>query len=227
MPSKALSTTGGGSAFENGIRKIDLIWSAAFASLGVVGWWGTVSNRGNRDEQLVFALLWVLSVIGATACLAIPLIHQISERSSRVEAADFSLPMHHGDYSARHSIGDKIISSCRAAALALITTFFLYHRTALLTRTISSAMLCLVILYAYRICFTTVRFSNQEITIRIIPFVRFSQRYSDITELRAGRGNLQIRFTDGKTINMWSGLGEPGKVASILMQKTEVLPKLP
>jgi hypothetical protein len=110
---------------KNGIRKTDLIWSAAFASLGVVGWWGTVSNRGNRDEQLVFALLWVLSVIGATGCLAIPLIHQISERSSRVEAADFSLPIHHGDYSARHSIGDKIISSCLAAALALITTFFL------------------------------------------------------------------------------------------------------
>jgi hypothetical protein len=95
-----------------------------------------------------------------------------------------------------------------------------------LTRTISSATLCLLASYAYRICLTTVRFTNHETTIRIIPFVRFSERYSDITELRAGRGNLQIRFTDRKAINMWPGLGERGKVASILMQKTEVLPKV-
>jgi hypothetical protein len=209
-----------------GIRKIHLIWGATFALLGVAGWWGTVSNRGNRDEQLVFALLWAFSAIAAIGCLAIPLMHQLSERSSRAEAADFSSPILHGDYVARHSIGDKIISVCLVAALALLTTFFLYHRVALLNRAISSAMLCLLVLYAYRICFTTVRFTNQEITIRVIPFVRFSERYIDITELRAGRGNLKIRFTDGKTVNIWSGLGEPGRVVSILMEKTEVLPRI-
>jgi hypothetical protein len=208
------------------IRKMPLICSATFALSGVVGWWGTVSNRGNRDEQLLFALLWGLSTIGATGFLFIPLMHQLSERSSQPEAADSSLPILHGDYVARHSIGDKIVSICLAAAVALITTFFFYHRTALSTRIVSSAMFCFLVMYAYKICFTAVRFTNQEIAIRIIPFVRFSEKYSNITELRAGRGNLQIRFTDGKTINMWSGLGDPGKVASILMHKTEVLPKV-
>jgi hypothetical protein len=208
------------------IRKVNLIRSAIFALLGVVGWWGTVTSRGDRGEQSFFAFLWALSVVGATGFLAIPLMQQISERSSRPDAADSPWPIVHGDYVARHSIRDKMISACLAAAGALITTFLFYHQTPLLTRTISSAMSCFFFWYAYRVCFTAVRFTSQEITIRIIPFVCFSEKYSDIAALRAGRGNLQIRFTDGKAINMWSGLGSSEHVVSILLNKTEVLPTI-
>jgi hypothetical protein len=108
----------------------------------------------------------------------------------------------------------------------LCCKILLYHQTPLLTRTISSAMSCFFFWYAYRVCFTAVRFTSQEITIRIIPFVCFSEKYSDIAALRAGRGNLQIRFTDGKAINMWSGLGSSEHVVSILLNKTEVLPTI-
>jgi hypothetical protein len=160
------------------IRKVNLIRSAIFALLGVVGWWGTVTSRGDRGEQSFFAFLWALSVVGATGFLAIPLMQQISERSSRPDAADSPWPIVHGDYVARHSIRDKMISACLAAAGALITTFLFYHQTPLLTRTISSAMSCFFFWYAYRVCLTAVRFTSQEITIRIIPFVCFSEKCS-------------------------------------------------
>ncbi len=128
------------------------------------GWWGTVSNRGNRDEQLVFALLRAFSAIATISCLAIPLMHQLSERSSRAEATDFSSPSFAGTM--LQSIQWETRSfPCLVAALALLTTFFLYHRTTLLNRTISSAMLCLMVLYAYRICFMTVRYTDQEIRL--------------------------------------------------------------
>jgi hypothetical protein len=85
------------------IRKVNLIRSAIFALLGAVAWWGTVTRRGDRGEQSFFAFLWALSVVGATGFLAIPLMQQISERSSRPDAADSPWPIVHGDYVARSS----------------------------------------------------------------------------------------------------------------------------
>jgi hypothetical protein len=58
----------------------------------------------------------------------------------------------------------------------------------------------------------------------IAPFIHFSERYSDITELKAKTGNLKVRFKDGKAMSLWSGLGNFNEFASILMEKTDVLP---
>jgi hypothetical protein len=52
----------------------------------------------------------------------------------------------------------------------------------------------------------------------------FSEQNSDITELKAKTGNLKVRFEDGKAMSQWPGLGTFNEIASILMEKTDVLP---
>ena len=132
----------------------------------------------------------------------------------------------HDEYLARHAVGAKITVLCLVAGLASITVFFFYHPASLSIWmwVALTGLLSLNCIYAYRICFTTVRFSREQISMRIAPFIHFSEQYGDIVELRAKSGNLKVRFKDGKTMSLWSGLGNSDEIASILMEKTEVPP---
>jgi hypothetical protein len=71
---------------------------------------------------------------------------------------------------------------------------------------------------------TTMRFEGDRVSIQIAPFINFSEPYRDITEIRAKQGVLELRFADGKKMSCWSGLGDSGRIAEILMKKTDVLP---
>ena len=131
-----------------------------------------------------------------------------------------------GEYVARHAVGAKITILCLVAGFASIIIFFLCHPASLpiWMWAALAGVLSLNCIYAYRVCFTAVRFTSEEISMPIAPFIHFSERYSDITELKAKTGNLKVRFKDGKAMSLWSGLGNFNEFASILMEKTDVLP---
>lgn len=129
-------------------------------------------------------------------------------------------------YIARHSKGDQFIALSVLIALGLIIGFFLdHHRSGsdwLLYAL--SLLFCINSVYVYRLWMTTMCFEHDRISIRISPFVGFSERYANITSIRAKMGVLELHFEDGRKMSRWSGLGDGDKIANILMQKTDVLP---
>jgi hypothetical protein len=192
-------------------------------------------NVGNRQLTLIFALSSGVLCVGSCLCF-FALVAGYAGRKAQAsaekrltseseEAASIG-DANRGEYVARHAVGAKITILCLVAGLASTIIFFLYHPASLpIWMWVALAgLLSLNCIYAYRVCLTTVRFTSEEISMRIAPFIHFSEEYSDITELKAKTGNLKVRFKDGKSMSLWSGLGNFNEIASILMEKTDVLP---
>lgn len=144
-----------------------------------------------------------------------------SRTSAPIRSDALDLP-----YVARYSTGDQIAALSLVLALGLLIGFFLYH-----PRSGSTWLLCALGLlfcsnsvYVYRMWMTTICFGHDRISIRIWPFVDFSESYSDITSIRAKHGVLDLYFKNGRKMSRWSRLGDTDKIAEILTQKTDVLP---
>jgi hypothetical protein len=209
------------------VSKAHLVWYASFALVGLfglVGCFRIARGRANDEKQLMglFLFFCCLSCIGLT----VPLMQRIAERSTRERSAVGNLLTCEVKYVARHSNRDRTVYVCLLAAWVSLTAFLSLHPGPVLFKVVAYGMLCMLAVCAYRICLTTVRFTDREITIRIIPFVHFSEQYGDIAHVRVRAGNLRIRFKDGKAMNIWSGLGEARRITSILMHETEVLPDI-
>jgi hypothetical protein len=131
-------------------------------------------------------------------------------------------------YLAKHPAKAKVVSCCLMGAHVLMVAFFLAHISAvdILWVGIFSFLLAFCCFYAYRVFLTKVQFADEDLSIRIGTY-RLSEKYRDITEIRVEKrtGTLKLRFTDGKAITLWSGLGDSARIAEILSEKTDVLPQ--
>lgn len=129
-------------------------------------------------------------------------------------------------YIARHSTSNQFAALFLLLALGLIIGFFLYHPRSGSTWLLCALglLFCINSVSAYRIWITTICFENDRISIRIWPFIGFSEPYANIARIRAKSGVLELHFKDGRKMSRWSGLGDQDKIAEILMQKTDVLP---
>ena len=212
------------------LRKLHFIMCAGFTGVGLASWQGLVWSRHSDHRNLVglFALVCLICLFGATQSIALPLVYKNRDKSSRyalrTERLKTVLRRDRGDYVARFSTGAKITHLCLSAGLALATGFLFYHSVPWPIRLVIGALLTVNCIFAYRVCFTTVRFSSQDICIRIVPFVHFSEPYSDITAIQGEVGTLKLRFADGRSMSLWSGLGDSNELVSILMRNTDVLP---
>jgi hypothetical protein len=77
---------------------------------------------------------------------------------------------------------------------------------------------------SFRILFTTVRFTDHLITVRVFPFTSYSESSRDVASLSAHPGNLRIRFASGKKLDLWAGLGNARKIALIFQKRAAILP---
>jgi hypothetical protein len=211
------------------IEKRFLIVSLMLAFCGFASWRGLVAARdsGDREWTLIFACACVSLLFATVQSIALPLVRQIQNGSDRKS----SLRMRNGktergEYIATFSIQDRVVAVLLAGAFALITAYLCLHPTPLLMRILSSGILLALVLVAYRINFTAVRFTNQQITVRLLPFGPYSELYTNVASVQAQPGNLHIRFSDGRRLNLWSGLGDSTTVRAILEKQVDVLPSV-
>jgi hypothetical protein len=131
-----------------------------------------------------------------------------------------------GDYIAQHSTSARIKTLCLVAGMLCVLAFLGLRpsSTPIWMWVAFPTLLIVNCVYAYRVCFTTVRLADENISIRIAPFVQFCESYKDIIAIRPKPGILKLRFADGKSMDLWSGLGDTNEIVSILMKKTDVLP---
>lgn len=186
-------------------------------------------NRHDRDATDLYGIcsgVFCCAAALSTFWLASRFIARRELEKSRTRAQTRSgaleLP-----YIARHSTGAQITALSLVIAFGLLIGSFLYHPhtgSRLLWLSALGLLFCANSVYVYGIWMTTICFENDRISIRISPFVGFSEPYVNITSIRAKQGVLELHFKDGRKMSRWSGLGDPDKIAEILMQKTDVLP---
>ena len=201
-----------------------VLWAGLAVSMAMMQ---LAFNRHDRDATDLFGICsGVLCCAAALSSflLASRFVAQknLEDPRNRVHSrrAEFT------DYVAQHSTKDKIVISVLLSGLGMILVFFAFHPRVLPIWMwfALSVLFCVNSVTAYRTCTTTIRFESDRISLQIAPFINFSESYSDIPEIRAKRGVLELHFADGRTMSRWSNLGDSDMITEILMQKTDVLP---
>jgi hypothetical protein len=212
------------------LRRLHFIMCTCFTCVGLASFQGLAWSRHTNHWRLVglFALICYLCLIAATLSIFFPLaygqLNKPSRRSLQTERLRRILRTESHDFIAKFSTGSKVTVLFLWAGLALVAGFLFYHSARWPLFLMVGALLIANSIVAYRVCFTTVRFSSHEISVQIAPFVRFSETYSDITDIRTKEGYLKLTFADRRSVTLWSGLGDSGEICSILMRNTDVLP---
>jgi len=202
-----------------------VLWAAVAVSLTMIQLAFNRHDRGAIDFYgICSGVLCCAAALSSFLLVSRYIARKELERSRarpQIRSGALDLP-----YTAMHSMGAKILALFLVVTLGLLIGFFLYH-----PRSGSTWMWCALDLlfctnsiYVYRLWMTTISFEKDRISIRISPFVNFSEPYSDITSIRAKQGILELHFRDGRKMTRWSGLGDSDRIAQILMQKTDVLP---
>jgi hypothetical protein len=130
------------------------------------------------------------------------------------------------DYIATHSLKDRLTFVAMAVGSGFLFTLFLGHTGYWFMALLLAGMCCLSLFWAYVFFVSSVRFSSEEIQVKVPPFVNYSKAYAEIKTLKEQRGNLKVGFAGGKTLSLPSSLGDAKKIASILAKKTDVIPEL-
>jgi hypothetical protein len=201
--------------------------SGALALCGLASWVGLVEARNSGDSMwtLIFGMMCVCLLLATVQSIALSLVRRVQSSPRRLAIDSAQHLMEHGEYIAKCSTHDRVVAVLLVGAFVLISGYRCIHPVPLYMRCVSVGMLAMLVWIAYRFLFTTVRFTSKRITIRIFPFNPYSEYYSDIVSVRAHLGNLRIRFADGRSLNLWAGLGDAVKIIAILERRVEVLPK--
>jgi hypothetical protein len=194
-----------------------------FALCALVSWHGlgVAQNNHNRTRALAFALTCGFSSVAAVLSVEFPLMRRV-ERSHRRKATDVSAPcLGDGEYIAKFSSQERATLIVLLGAFALLTVLLWTHSSPLYLRYALAGMLLLLV---WAVCqsFTTVRFTNEEITARVFPFRPYSEAYSNIASVQAYPRKLRLNFADGKKLDLWPGLGDPATITAILASRVEV-----
>jgi hypothetical protein len=205
-----------------------LFLSTALALCGLASWQGLVTARNSGDSEwtLIFGFVCLFLLLATVQSVALPLIRRLENSPHKTAGDSAQHGLDHGEYIAKFSTQDRAVALILLGAFMVITAYLFIHPAPLYMRCVSVGMLTILLWITCRVSFTIVRFTSTQITVRIFPFGLYSESYSDVASLSAQPGNLQIRFGDGKSLNMWAGLGDAAKIAAILERRVEVLPKV-
>ena len=134
--------------------------------------------------------------------------------------------MQQDDYIARHSLKDRLTFLAMAVGAGLLMALFLSQSGSWFIAFLLGAICVISAVWAYVFFVSSVRFSGEEIQVKVPPFVNYSKTYAEIKTLKEQRGNLKVGFAGGKTLSLPSSLGDAKKIAAILEKKSKVIPQV-
>jgi MFS family permease len=200
------------------VRIRSLAASAVLAVGAIGGWLGLVHARGHGDYTplLWWGLLVLVLAVGSMLCLAVPLVRRIEARAVRPAVTSAARSQPNGEYVARYSPQDQVIAIILTILFGCITVFMLVRSHRTFFQVAFVALLCGLIAYAMQVTTTNIRFTNDRIIARLPWFRTISKPYTAIERLQSKPGTIRIQFTDGRSLNLHSGLGDPDLVVGYL-----------
>lgn len=197
------------------------IISAALAVITIPSWFGLVSarERGDFEVLLGWAYLTLGLAVGSALCLAVPLVRMMEARTKNRRGCDAGRPSLVDPYTARYSNQDRaiaIILALLAGALAFFMVFHSLHRWAQL---FAIVMFCVLLVNVVNVTVTSICFTNDRIIARL-PWSRaISEPYTAVERIQPKAGSLRIEFSNGRSLHVHPGLGDPDIVISYLQEQ--------
>jgi hypothetical protein len=202
--------------------RIGFVAASGTLAVGAVGSWiGLVNAResGNYAALPWFGFLALGLAVGSMLCLAVPLVHRIEARAARSAGTSMTLDRPTGDYVAKFSAQDQVIAVILVIFCGCLTLFMLFRSHRILGQAVSVAVFCCLIAYAVQVTATSVRFTNERIIARLPGFRTISEPYTAIESLQSKPGTIRIKFSDGRSLKLHSGLGDPDLVIGYLQAR--------
>jgi hypothetical protein len=188
-------------------------------ALGAVGaWFGLVDARehGNYGALLWWGYLTLGLVVGSTLCIAVPLARRVDVRANCRRESGPALHRPKGEYVARYSTQDRVIAVFLAILFGALTVFIVLHSNRTLMQVVAVTIFCSLVANVLNVIATTVRFTDDCIAARLPWFRSISQPYTAVKKLRAMPGTVHIHFSDGRSLKLHPGLGDPDHVIGYL-----------
>jgi len=188
--------------------------STALALGAVGGWFGLVYARehGNYGTLLWWGYLTLGLAVGSTLCIAVPLARRVEARVG--SGAKLHRPK--GEYVARYSMQDRVIAVILAILFGGLTVFIVLRSNRMLMQVVAVTIFCGLVANVLHVIATRVQFTDDRITARLAWFRSISEPYTAVKKLRSMPGTVRIQFSDGRSLKLHPGLGDPDRVIGYL-----------
>lgn len=206
------------SRFRQPIGPGSVMASTALALGAVGGWFGLVYARehGSYGTLLWWGYLTLGLAVGSTLCVAVPLARRVEARANHRVGPRATLHRPKGEYIARYSMQDRVIAVILAILFGGLTVFIVLRSNRMLMQVVAVTIFCGLVANVLHVIATRVRFTDDRITARLAWFRSISEPYTAVKKLRSMPGTVRIQFSDGRSLKLHPGLGDPDRVIGYL-----------
>jgi hypothetical protein len=193
-----------------------LTWAAVLILGSALSGFGVVFARGHGYEGALrwLGFLTVTLWFGGLVCLGMKVL-QVTENRKRQRTPPNRVSTK-GEYVAEYSVQNRGVAIGLAAFFGVLTAFLEVRSTHTTGVLISAAFFCFFIWYAVQVIVTRVHFAKDRIIARL-PWSRgLSEPYWSVLQLRPKPGTLDVQFSDGRSLKLHSGLGDPDIILAYL-----------
>jgi hypothetical protein len=160
---------------------------------------------------LSLALIW-----GTSLCLLFALAGFLRVRQQRSRATGSATAVKtDGEYVAHYSRMDRGVALAVAVVFGTLTIFFWLRTSRPEATALAASVFCWAVFNAVQVTATRVRFNGQGIIARTL-FRRISEPYRSVQRISGRPGTVRVHFSDGRSLSLHPGLGNPDVVIAYL-----------
>lgn len=171
-------------------------------------------RRGDEGALLCLGLLAVTLWFGALLCLALKVFRIVEARKRRHIDDQPDRIRTNVDYIAEYSGRDRRTAIVLALFFGGLTTLLVLRSSR--SAVLSGAVFCWSVWYAVQLAVTRIQFTRDRIVARLPWFRRISEPYTNVLRLRSKPGTVNLQFSDGRSLKLHSGLGDPDVILTYL-----------
>lgn len=200
------------------IGTISIVASILLGAGAITSLFGLIHARklGAYGMLLCFAVLILALSVGSMLCLAVPLVRRLESDLWHRKKSNRRAFRLNSDYVARYSLQDQITALILFIAFGILTAFMMLHARSALVRMTFILVFCCLLAYVVQVTSTSVQFTEERIIAHRPCFGSISEPYTAIEVLQFKPGSIRLRFSDGRWLKLYSGLGDRDLVVEYL-----------
>jgi len=117
-----------------------------------------------------------------------------------------------------YSTLDRVVAITLAAVFGGLAFFLVLRSHRVIMQMAAVAVFFGLVANVVHVITTSVRFTNDRITARLPWFRSLSEPYAAVKKLRSMPGTVRIQFSDGRSLRLHPGLGDPDVVIGYLQR---------
>jgi hypothetical protein len=120
------------------------------------------------------------------------------------------------EYVARYSLQNRWTAIALAAFFGVLSVILAIRSTYITGLMISAGFFLFFVWYATHVAVTQIRFTKERIVARLPWSKKLCEPYRSVLKLTAKPVTVEIRFSDGRSLKLNSGLGDPDVILAYL-----------